>query len=227
VHEKVELLERLTAMWKAGTLTDDEFQRHKDEILSKNGKSEKFALHGNLVSQDASYRPERSWPNLTRRAIPLLLCLVAVVVIGIGVFVKVGPVAGSLTALRSIAPRTETPEQVDLPDMQIMNDIVLKGLGVARQRWQGKYIEFKFWPSSYEKIGDLYSFTGQDTPFTCDLDKSTFEAIQLRPAVVDPFVIVRGNVGQIDLDEPIAIENCEVVAMKSDGWKPDHPAVPN
>jgi hypothetical protein len=34
VQEKVEVLERLAAMWRVGTLTDDEFHRQKSELLS-------------------------------------------------------------------------------------------------------------------------------------------------------------------------------------------------
>ena len=109
-------------------------------------------------------------------------------------------------------------ERVDDPAGQIMEDVVAN-LDAARKKWVGRYIEFKFWPTDPEDLGgDVYRFTGQDTPFTCDVDKHTYEQISLRQTG-EPFIIVRGTVGDIDLDKPIELKDCQVVSLDPTGWQ--------
>lgn len=112
-------------------------------------------------------------------------------------------------------------EKLEFPATDLLNDLVTD-LTQARTKWVGRRIEFQFRPADYDKVGDQYRLNGQDTPFYCDVDKDTFERVELRKDAY--YIIVRGTVGDINLDEPVALKDCEVVSLTDVGWKPDKAA---
>jgi hypothetical protein len=137
---------------------------------------------------------------------------------------------GSFGAIKMLAGGTDQGSsllsparalKVEDPGGQIMMEMV-QNLEQTRKDWVGRYIEFKFWPDSYTQVGDRYVFTGTDTPFTCEVDKDTFEKILLRqPTSASHNVIVRGKVGTIELNEPLRLEGCELVTLDDRGWTPE------
>lgn len=110
-------------------------------------------------------------------------------------------------------------EKLDDPAYAINEDIALQGMEVARAKWEGRNIEFKFWPREYNRTGETYRFFGADTAFTCDLPLADFERITLRRTGV--WIVVRGTVGALRLDQNVPIQNCEVVSIDASAWSAD------
>jgi len=113
------------------------------------------------------------------------------------------------------ARSTKQRQRIDI--FWISEDIVLKSPDAARRRWEGQPVEVKFWPVRYEQAGRKYRFWDQDNPTYCDLNEADFERIRLRRS--GPFIVVRGRLGSIKLDQPIALQNCELVSLDASGWQ--------